>query len=139
MTSILCNSSDVTFLSPLCRTYSSFIPVLKGMSDQSIISIVSTNPGPFGANSVITFECHLASDGILQFSKNCIVFLEIRDLENLLFSTACLNLGIYLFQVLILLTDLLCGGVDMSVLIKSVSLPQTERIKGSSPGHTTFS
>ena len=36
--------------------------------------------------------CHLASDGRLQFSKNCIVFLEIRNLENLLLSTACLNL-----------------------------------------------
>ena len=41
--------------------------------------------------------CHLASDGVLQFSKSCIVFLEIRDLKNLLLSTACLNLGIYSF------------------------------------------
>ena len=30
-------------------------PDMKGMSSQSITSIISTNLGPFGANSVITF------------------------------------------------------------------------------------
>ena len=41
--------------------------------------------------------CHVASDGVLQFSKNRIVFLEVRDLENLLFSMACSNTRIYSF------------------------------------------
>ena len=39
----------------------------------------------------------VASDGILQFSKNRIVSLEIRDMENLLFSTAYLKPRIYSF------------------------------------------
>ena len=41
----------------------------KGVFGQSIISIISADLSPFGANSVVTFDCHLASDGILQFSK----------------------------------------------------------------------
>ena len=69
---------------------------IMGLSGQSIISIISTDLGPFGANSVITFlDCHLASDSILQFYKNCIIFMEIRDLENLLFATACSNPSVY--------------------------------------------
>ena len=59
---------------------------LKGMP----VLMISTNLGPFGVNSSHNILCHLASEGILQFSKNCIVSLEIRDLENLLFSAACL-------------------------------------------------
>ena len=67
------------------------------MSGQTIISIISTNQGPFGANSGKQLVSQVASDGILQFSKNRIVFLEIRDLENLLFSTAYLKPRIYSF------------------------------------------
>ena len=48
------------------------------MSGQSIISTILTNLGPFGANSVITFGVSFSSDSMLQFSKICIVFLEIR-------------------------------------------------------------
>ena len=71
----------------------------KGNVRQTIISIISTNLGRFGANSVIKFGswCSIWRY-ILQFSKNRIVFLEIRDSEDLLFSTACSNSTIYSFE-----------------------------------------
>ena len=67
------------------------------MSGQTIISIISTDLGRFGANSGITVGQSSNIRWYLQFSKNRIVFLEIRDLENLLFSTAYLKPRIYSF------------------------------------------
>ena len=65
----------------------------KGMSGETIISIISTNLGLFGANSGIT----VGQSRYPLIFQNRIVFLEIRDLENLLFSTAYLKRRIYLF------------------------------------------
>ena len=64
-------------------------------------------------------------------------FLEISDLENLLFSTACSNLRIYSFKARTLLTDPLCGRVSKSMHVKMIPLPQINRTDGSSPGHAT--
>ena len=69
--------------------------VAKGMSGQTIISIISTNLGPFGANLGITVGQSSSIRWYPSIFRNRIVFLEIRDLENLLFSTAYLKLRIY--------------------------------------------
>ena len=58
----------------------------KEMSSQTIISIISTN---------LALRCSIITYGlscsIIWSSKNRIVFLEIRELQNLLSLTACSN------------------------------------------------
>ena len=86
-----------TFYNMISTESTNIIHIENGMSGQTIISIISTNLGPFGANSGKQLVSQVASDCILQLSKNRIVFLQIRDLENLLFSTTYLKPRIYLF------------------------------------------
>ena len=57
----------------------------KGVFGQSIISIISADLSPFGANSVITFDLSLSIRWYTSIFENCIFFLEIRNLKNLLF------------------------------------------------------
>ena len=97
------------------------------MSGKTIISIISTNLGPFGAS-------HVASDGIFQFSKNRIIFLEIRDLENLLFSTAYLRPTIYSFlKHSFLQVDPVAEWLRALRALRIILIPWIERNEGSGP------
>ena len=98
------------------------------MSGQTIISIISTNLGPFGANLGITVGQSSSIRWYSSIFQNRIVFLEIRDLENLLFSTAYLKPRTYLFLSTTSFSSLL-----KRVLVRIILIPRIEMIESSGP------
>ena len=105
------------------------------MSGQTIISIISTNLSPFSANSGKTVGQSSSIRWYPSILQNRIVFLEIRDLENLLFSTAYLKPRIcsFLCTTSFRSTQWPSGRVVKSVLVKIILIPRIEMIEGSDP------
>ena len=102
------------------------------MSGQAIISILSTNLGRFGANSVRTFSlsCSIRRYASI-FQK---LHLEVRNYENVLFSTL-VQIQQYNRIKHVSLTDRSYGRVGKSVFFIIILLPRIVRIKGSSLAH----
>ena len=101
-------------------------------SGQTIISIISINLRLFGASSRITWVSHVASYGILQLSKNRIVFLEIGDLENsIVLNSLFESRNIFVLSTIPILID----RVVKNVFTQAILLPRIERIEGSCPVH----